>query len=83
MESDLYRKLEPQHFPNLDLQVAAILGFLLERESSTPTLAEVRETPDSCVLAYPAEESGVGHGMHLGVEADLRANRSRIPSLPR
>ena len=57
--------------------MAAILGFVLERQFTTPALADVQVTPDGHVLGWPSEE-GVGHSMHLGVEADLRANLSRL-----
>ncbi len=67
---DLYGKLDPQRFPNMSLQMAAILGFVLEREYTTPPLADV--------LVWPAEQEGVGHSVHLGAAADLRANLSRL-----
>jgi hypothetical protein len=35
-------------------------------------------TPDGPVLYWPAEQEAVGHSMHLGVAADLRANLSRL-----
>lgn len=75
---DIYAKLDPQRFPNMSLPMAAILGFVLERQFTTPVLADVRVTPDGHVLGWPSEEESVGHSMHLGVEADLRANLSRL-----
>ena len=77
-EGALHVKLNPQRFPNMSLPMAAILGFVLEREYTTPTLADVQVTPDGHVLGWPAEQEGVGHSMHLGVAADLRANLSRL-----
>lgn len=74
---DIYAKLDPQRFPNMSLPMAAILGFVLERKFTTPALADVQVTPDGHVLGWP-EEEGVGYSMHLGVEADLRANLSRL-----
>jgi hypothetical protein len=41
-------------------------------------LTDVQVTPDGHVLAWTAEQEGVGHSMHLGAEADLRANLSRL-----
>jgi hypothetical protein len=35
-------------------------------------------TPDGPVLSSLAEQEGVGHSMHFGVAADLRANLSRL-----
>ena len=78
MDADLLRKLDPQRFPNMSLPMAAILGFVLERQFTTPVLADVQVTPDGHVLGWPTEEEGIGHSMHLGVEADLRANLSRL-----
>lgn len=77
-EGPLHAKLDPQRFPNMSLQMAAILGFVLERQFTTPALADVQVTPDGHVLGWPSEEEGAGHSMHLGVEADLRANLSRL-----
>ena len=78
MDNGLHRKLDPARFPNMSLQMAAILGFVLECEYTTPTLADVQVTPDGHVLGWPAEQEGVGHSMHLGAAADLRANLSRL-----
>jgi hypothetical protein len=78
MDASLLRKLDPQRFPNMSLPMAAILGFVLEREYTTPSLADVQVTPDGHVLGWPAEPEGIGHSMHLGVAADLRANLSRL-----
>ncbi len=78
MDNSLHRKLDPQRFPNMSLQMAAILGFVLGREYTTPTLADVQVTPDGHVLGWPVEQEGVGHSMHLGAAADLRANLSRL-----
>ena len=38
MDSHLHRKLDPAVFPNMSLQMAAILGFLFEREYTTRRL---------------------------------------------
>jgi hypothetical protein len=62
----------------MSLPTAAILGFVLERQFTTPVLADVQVTPDGHVLGWPTEEEGIGHSMHLGVDADLRANLSRL-----
>ena len=72
----LYDKLDPARFPNMSLQMAAILGFVLERAYTTPALTELVVTPDGHVLARPAGE--VGHMAYLAAEADLRANLGRL-----
>ena len=62
------------------LKMAAILGFILERQYTTPVLADLEVTPDGHVIAWPLgdDEASVGHALHLGVEADLRANLRRL-----
>lgn len=76
MTMDLRSKLDPARFPNMSLQMAAILGFVLERDYTTPALAELVVTPDGHVLARPAGE--VGPMAYLAAEADLRANLRRL-----
>jgi len=44
MDADL-PKLDPQRFSNMSLPMAAILGFLLERQFTTPALADVLLEP--------------------------------------
>jgi len=75
-EDALHQKLHPARFPNMSLQMAAILGFVLERDYTTPALAELVVTPDGHVLARPAGE--VGPMAYLAAEADLRANLRRL-----
>ena len=75
---DIYAKLDPQRFPTMSLPMAAILGFVLERQFTTPALADVQVTPDGHVLAWQAEQAAIGHSMHLGAVADPRANLSRL-----
>nr|WP_246195003.1 hypothetical protein [Allochromatium palmeri] len=60
--------------------MAAILGFVLERQYTTPVLADLEVTPHGHVIAWPLgeDEANVGHALHLGVEADLRANLRRL-----
>lgn len=63
----------------MSLELAAILGFILERQYTTPELADLQITLDGHVLIWPvAEGDDVGHAQHLGVEADLRANLRRL-----
>lgn len=75
----LRRKLDPARFPNMSLEFAAVLGFVLERAYTTPVLADLKVTPDGHVLIWPAGEGErVGHAIHLGAEAELRANLRRL-----
>lgn len=72
----LHHKLAPTRFPNMSLQLAAILGFILERQYTTPALAELVVTPDGHLLARPEGEPGPL--AHIAAEADLRANLRRL-----
>ena len=72
----LLQKLSPNRFEHMSLQMAAILGYVLEREFTTPTLAELVVTPDGHVLARPEGEPGPL--AYIAAEADLRANLSRL-----
>ena len=69
----LHRKLDPGRFPNMRVQLAGVLGFILEREYTTPSLADTKVTPDGHVLAWPSESDGIGHSVHLGPATGLRA----------
>ena len=48
----------------------------MERQYTTPTLAELVVTPDGHVLARPEDEPGPL--AHIATEADLRANLRRL-----
>lgn len=56
--------------------MAAILGYVLERQFTEPALAELLVTPDGHVLARPAGASGPP--AYLAAVADLRANPSAL-----
>lgn len=45
MTMDLRSKLDPARFPNMSVRLAAVLGFVLEREYTTPSLADIKVTP--------------------------------------
>jgi hypothetical protein len=75
MTTRLHAKLNPERFPNMSPQMAAIMGYLLDREYTTPALAEMTVTTDGAVLA---RVDGEGRAAFLGAEADLRANLRRL-----
>jgi len=76
MIEQLCTKLDPRRFPNMSGQMAAILGFLLDREFTSPALAELIVTPDGAVLGRPDGEPTAK--VFIGAEADLRANLCRL-----
>jgi hypothetical protein len=75
MDNHLQRKLDPALFRNMSLQMAAILGFLFERDYTTPALAELVVPPDGHVLARP---EGGSAPADLASAVELRANLARF-----
>ena len=75
MDIDLSDKLDPARFPNMSLQMAAILGFLFEREYTTPALAQIVVTTDGHVLGRP---EGGSESAYFASVVDLRANLARL-----
>lgn len=75
MDNHLQRKLDPARFPNMSLQMAAIVGFLFEREYTSPALAELVATPDGHVLGRP---EGASASAYLASVTELRANLARL-----
>jgi hypothetical protein len=63
MTPSLHAKLNPERFPNMSPQMAAIMGYLLDREYTTPALAEINVTADVAVLA---RVDGEAHSTFLG-----------------
>jgi len=76
MDASLLRKLDPRHFPNMSLPMAAILGLVLERQFTTPALADVQMTPHGHVLGRPSEEEGVGPQVSVGARFPIMPVRS-------
>ena len=72
----LHRKLDPARFPNMSTQMAAIVGYLLDRPCTDPVIAELVLTPDGAVLARLEGETRTR--AFIGAVADLRANLRRL-----
>jgi hypothetical protein len=81
-DTSLHRKLNPNRYPNMTPTMGAIMGFLLEREYTTPALADLAVTADGSVIGWPADAAGgLGHSLHIGHIghiADFRANLRRL-----
>ena len=71
----LIKKLNPQRFPNMSLPMAAIMGYWLDQSYTTPTIVELRITPDGSVLGRTDDQM---QNFHPGDEADWRANLRRL-----
>jgi hypothetical protein len=79
MSDSLHSKLNPHRYPNMSPMMGAIMGFILEREYTTPVLADVMVTTDGSVIGWPAgADGGLGHSVPIGHIADLRANLRRL-----
>ena len=71
----LITKLNPERFPNMSLEMAAIMGYLLDQPYTTPAIVELRITPDEFVIGRTDDQM---KSFHLGEAADLRANLRRL-----
>jgi hypothetical protein len=45
MTPHLLTKLHPERFPNMSLEMVAIMGYLLDQPCTTPAIVELRITP--------------------------------------
>lgn len=71
----LLTKLDPSRFPRLSPHLVAILGYLLERAYTTPTLVELRITPDGRVVGRTDDQV---KSCYLGGVTELRAHLRRL-----
>lgn len=69
---ELQRKLYPGRFPNMSSKMAAIVGYLLGQEYTSPALDSICVTSDGYCLAQQAGDIGFNH--FLGDYADLAMN---------
>ena len=78
-DTSLHRKLNPNRYPNMSPTMGAIMGFILEREYTTPVMADVIVTTDGSMIGWPSDAAGgLGHSLHIGHVADFRANLRRL-----
>jgi hypothetical protein len=59
-EGPLHLKLDPQRFTNMSLPMAAILGFVLERQFTTPAIPRNGHPATTDPLAIAARVWGSG-----------------------
>lgn len=78
MTTPLEQLLDPTRFPNMSPQMAAIVGFVLDREFTDPAIAEVSLTPNGGVIVVPVGSDGRQHPVFFGATTDLRANLGRL-----
>ena len=71
-------KLHPQRFPNMSGKMAAIVGCILGKDWTEPTIAELVVTSDGYVLA---RNSGhIGFDAIIGLATDLQRNWDNLLS---
>ena len=78
MMDTLQNKLDPARFPNMSVEFAAMVGYLLDRQFTEPVLAELSVTADGHVTGAPAAGDGIGHALHMGTVSELRGNLRRL-----
>lgn len=69
-------KLHPRRFPGMSGRMAAIVGYLVEKKWTEPSIAELVVTSDGHVLARHDGDCGCNH--YVGTAADLERNWSRL-----
>ncbi len=72
----LAAKLDPRRFTAMSPKMAAIVGFILDEEFTSPRIAEIIITSDGVVLAR--DENDCGYNNVLGAIDQLRDNWSRL-----
>ena len=68
----LKQKLHPKRFPGMSSKMAAIVGYILGEDFTSPKISEMIITSDDCVLARLAGDYGFNE--FIGSGSDLRNN---------
>ncbi|MBC8738543.1 hypothetical protein F6X40_17425 [Paraburkholderia sp. UCT31] len=76
VQDSLKAKLNPQRFQQMSSKMAALVGFILNEEFTSPAIAEVSITSDGYVLAREGDD--IGANAFLGAYADLESNFRRL-----
>ena len=72
----LAQKLHPVRFPGMSAKMAAIVGCILDRQYTQPSIAELVVTSDGCVLAR--HDGDIGYNDFIGARSDLERNWKRL-----
>lgn len=72
----LARKLHPVRFPGMSTKMAAIVGCILNRQYTQPSISELVITSDGCVLAR--HDGDIGYNDFIGARSDLERNWNRL-----
>ena len=68
----LAQKLHPGKFPGMSSKMAAIVGCILDRQYTQPSISELVITSDGCVLAR--HDGDIGYNDFIGARSDLERN---------
>ena len=79
IEETLVRKLHPARFPDMSGLMAAIVGCILDRQFTEPTIAGLFLTSDGYVLGWHYDD--VGCNDFIGARSDLERNWNRLLDL--
>jgi hypothetical protein len=71
-KEDLAQKLHPRNFTAMSGKMAAIVGYVLDQQWSSPELAELAITGDGFVLARRSDD--IGCNEWIGGADDLERN---------
>ncbi len=75
-EEVLVRKLHPVRFPGMSAKMAAIVGCILDRQYTQPSIAELVIASDNCVLARHVGD--IAYNDFIGARSDLERNWKRL-----
>lgn len=76
IDNELESKLNPKRYPNMSPKMAAILGYLIEKEYTTPLIVRVQITTDKSV--YVRTENEPHKDLLLGDVYSLKDNFRRL-----
>jgi hypothetical protein len=72
----LAQKLHPVRFPGMSSKMAAIVGCILDRQYTQPSISELVITSDGSVLAR--HDGDIGYNDFIGARSDLERNWKRL-----
>jgi hypothetical protein len=61
-------------------KMAAIVGYMLGQEFTTPAIEDICRTSDDCCLAQ--QEGDIGYNVFLGAYSDLKRNWHELVTMP-
>lgn len=73
-------KLHPNRFPGMSDKMAAIVGFFMGKEYTTPAIERLCVTMDGCCLAQQAGD--VGFSIFLGQYSEVERNWRDLVTIP-